>query len=257
MPHMVSRTLIVGITLYACTQTACNMVPRQRLRHSQIQTQQLYRQNRELVNEREIIQNELDIANQRLQNLVSEREHIQTRYVSLLKQVKGQPNPLAAGTVERFQELARQYPEFEFDPVTGISKFHSDILFNEGSDRLRQNALPILDEFAQIMNQGTARHLNILVVGHTDDQPVTKRTTAVKHPTNWHLSTDRANSVVLQLKQLGISDRRMGAAGYADNQPVVRNSESGSRQRNRRVEIYVLAPDAAIAGWEGHSNSRN
>jgi chemotaxis protein MotB len=42
----------------------------------------------------------------------------------------------------------------------------------------------------------------------------------------------------------------MGAAGYADNQPVVPNTDEKARSQNRRVEIFVLAPEAAIAGWD-------
>ena len=42
----------------------------------------------------------------------------------------------------------------------------------------------------------------------------------------------------------------MGAAGYSMYQPVVPNKDAPSRQKNRRVEIFVLAPDAAVAGWD-------
>ena len=42
----------------------------------------------------------------------------------------------------------------------------------------------------------------------------------------------------------------MGAAGYSMFQPVVPNSNDSARQKNRRVEIFVLAPDAVVAGWD-------
>ena len=100
------------------------------------------------------------------------------------------------------------------------------------------------------MNEGSARNLNLLVVGHTDDQPIDK--SKVHHPTNWHLSTDRADAVVLALTKAGIDGRRLGAAGYSKNQPLVPNTDDQARQRNRRVEIYVLAPDAVVAGWDPH-----
>jgi chemotaxis protein MotB len=92
--------------------------------------------------------------------------------------------------------------------------------------------------------------LNILVVGHTDDKPIRKRSTANRHPTNWHLSTNRANSVLLALAKSGISEGRMGVAGYSMFQPLAANSDKKSRAMNRRVEIYVLAPDAVVAGWD-------
>ena len=37
----------------------------------------------------------------------------------------------------------------------------------------------------------------------------------------WHLSTNRANSVVLQLKKLDIQESRMGAADCSNQRPVV------------------------------------
>ncbi|MEE2739452.1 MAG: OmpA family protein, partial [Planctomycetota bacterium] len=66
--------------------------------------------------------------------------------------------------------------------------------------------------------------------------------------TNWHLSAHRAISVQDFLQDSGVRASRMGVAGYGEHQPVEANSTNGSRQRNRRVEIYVLAPDAAVAG---------
>ena len=39
----------------------------------------------------------------------------------------------------------------------------------------------------------------------------------------------------------------MGVAGYSMFQPVAPNDSDESRQRNRRVEIYILAPDAQVA----------
>jgi chemotaxis protein MotB len=48
----------------------------------------------------------------------------------------------------------------------------------------------------------------------------------------------------------------MGAAGYSMYQPVVANKDEKSRQQNRRVEIFVLAPDAVVAGWDKGSERK-
>jgi chemotaxis protein MotB len=42
----------------------------------------------------------------------------------------------------------------------------------------------------------------------------------------------------------------MGVSGYGMHQPVEPNKTEASRARNRRVEIFVLAPDASVAGWD-------
>jgi chemotaxis protein MotB len=214
------------------------------------QAAELAARNLALEGEAARLASDLDISHQRLANLASERSSLHEKYVGLLKKANEQGSPLSPGTTHRFEELARRYPEFEFDPATGVSKFHSDVLFDTGSDVVKPGAHGMLQEFAQIMNAGDAQALKILVVGHTDDRPINPGPTQQRHPTNWHLSTDRADSVVLKLEKFGIHQQRMGAAGYSMFQPVAANDSDHSRQANRRVEIFVLAPDAVIAGWD-------
>ena len=66
--------------------------------------------------------------------------------------------------------------------------------------------------------------------------------------------------MVVSLAHNGINETRMGAAGYSMFQPVSDNKNEASRKKNRRVEIYLLAPDAQVAGWNRNgpqaSNSR-
>ena len=260
-----ARLLMLSLLgLAALMETGCGLVPRRILRQSQLQSMRLHQQRQLTAMERDQanqmaqqmaqrtaeLEANLQTANSRLNNLQAERSQLQQRYVSLLDQAKNQPSPLSSETTRRFEELARKYPQFEFDPVTGVSKFHSDILFTSGSADIKQEASPVLQEFASILNEGDAQRLNILVVGHTDDRPISKQKTAQQHPTNWHLSTNRAGNVVLSLAKAGITENRMGVAGYSMYQPVVENTNEQNRQQNRRVEIYVLAPDAQVAGWE-------
>ncbi|HAH43679.1 OmpA family protein [Gimesia sp.] len=271
MPILVRVCLLTAVSLFTISQSGCQRGPNAQLRQSMYRSQQLYDQNSELAMQRDQFQqsanalqherdqlamraqsleSNLSIANKRLDNLNSERSEMQQRYVSLMKKAKGQPSPLDGEATRRFQELADKYPDFEFDPHTGVSKFHSDILFSSGSDNLKPAAQEILNQFAAIMNDGNAKRLNVLVVGHTDDKPISKASTQRQHRTNWHLSTNRANSVVLTLSKFGVKQERMGSAGYSMFQPVVPNQNDSARQKNRRVEIFVLAPDAVVAGWD-------
>lgn len=250
---------VMGLLMF--TQTACNLVPHDVLRQSQLRARQLYEQNHSLAMEADSLktdngrlQNQLAIANRRIDNLNSERSTLHQRYAGLLNKVR--ENPLSDDANRRLEELQNKYPGFEFDPRTGVSKFHSDILFDSGIAKIKSSALPVLHDFAGILNEGDAKRLNILVVGHTDDKPIAKPSTRSKHPTNWHLSTNRADSVVLELSKLGIKQNRMGAAGYSMYQPLVANTDEKARQKNRRVEIYVLAPDAMVAGWDPASSAK-
>lgn len=257
------------LALLTVAAVGCQTVPQKVLRQSQMNARQLYAQNKALMAERDQcqkslaqalqekqqlqtraanLQRELEIANQQVRNLEAERKELHQKFVSMLNRgdIK---NPMSPETTSRFQELVKKYPNFEFDPVTGVSKFHSDILFDLGSDRIKPSAIPLLRDFAKILNTADARQFDILVVGHTDDLPIKRASTRAKHPTNLHLSTDRANSVVLQLQKLGIDPKRMGAAGYSMYQPIVPNTSPENRARNRRVEIYVLAPDSPVAAF--------
>ena len=238
IPVLLALSLTLGI--------GCNMVPQQTLRQSQVRAVQLAGQNRQLSRDNMALKSNLDVSNQRLANLNNERTLLQQRYVNLLKQ----QSPLSPEATRQLEALKKKYPLFQFDPKNGVSRIGVDILFNSGSDMVNKKTAPeILGEFARIMNQGDAKHLNILVVGHTDDRRIARANTRSKHATNWHLSTNRANAVLMSLQKLGIESSRLGVAGYGPNQPLVPNSDDAARQKNRRVEIFVLHSDAVVARW--------
>lgn len=238
------------------------------LQQSQLRAQQLYLQNRQLAwqnqalssmaaeraqleQQNQALKANLDLANQRLQNLQSANQQLEDKFRTHL--TASPVSPLNSDQTRRLEELRQKYPEFEFDPHTGVSKFSTDLLFASGKDEITPRSQQILAEFARIMNQPDVQNLKILVVGHTDNKPIGKPYTRAEHPTNWHLSTDRANAVVLALRKFGIAENRMGATGYGEWQPIASNDTEEGRQRNRRVEIFVLAPEASIAGWDDHT----
>lgn len=239
----------------------CGMGQRNALRQSQHRAMQLYQQNQslaaqgsmsagQLAAERDALRQQLGTMQQRLDNLQNERGELMQRYDSLVNSTKQSPSPLSENAANQLADLSQKYPGFEFDPRTGVSKFHSDLLFELGSSDVRPEGMNLLKDFAQIITQPDSQPLNILVVGHTDDTRVVRASTKAKHTDNWGLSTNRANEVVRALGKNGVADQRMGAAGYGPHQPIAANTDAASRQRNRRVEIFVLAPNAAVAGWE-------
>ena len=189
----------------------------------------------------------LDIANKRIDNLNAERAQMAERFKNT-----GRSNPLSDGANARFKDLSKRFPGISFDENTGVAKLDSDLLFDSGSDSVAKKAESLLREIAGILNQGDTKQLRVQIVGHTDDRPIAKAATKTRHPTNWHLSTNRANSVLIELKKFGIDQRRMRSSGAGEFEPIASNKDPNSRAKNRRVEIYVLAPDASdVAGaWE-------
>jgi chemotaxis protein MotB len=260
LPRTARFALVCVLGLLAFSQAGCNLVPRRQLSQAQLHTQQMYGQNRSLAQAQSQLAadnarlqqqvNELtasrDLLQQRLANAQGESSELRAKYAGLLKN----KSPLSGDATRAFEELQRKYPDFEFDPQTGVSKLASDLLFASGSAEINESALPRLRDIANILNRGDSQELNILVVGHTDDTRVVKPNTKAQHLDNWGLSTHRANAVLRALARDGIKEKRMGSAGYGPHQPIVQNSSEANRAKNRRVEIFVLAPNASLAGWE-------
>jgi chemotaxis protein MotB len=137
----------------------------------------------------------------------------------------------------------------QYDPQTGISKLDTDVLFDSGDASLKPNADKMLREFADVFQAPEASQLKIMVVGHTDSQGIKGREVRSKYPDNWHLSAGRALSVADRLRKAGIPESRMGVAGFGQHQPLAANDTTESRQRNRRVEIFVVGPETPVVGW--------
>jgi chemotaxis protein MotB len=111
------------------------------------------------------------------------------------------------------------------------------ILFDSGSAQLNDQSVAVLRDVAQAIE--SFDQYNIRVIGHSDSLPVVSMRNA--YPTNWELSSARASAAVRRLTELGIAPQRLSATGVADTRPQVPETDEGSRQRNRRIEI-VLEP---------------
>jgi chemotaxis protein MotB len=271
MSRRVRTCLLFTLTLAALPLVGCNHAPKNALRQSQLRAHQLYEQNRQLAMERNgmgmsqsqlaaekarleqqylATKQSLDAANARLENLQASNGQLEDQMRNIMLTNRPNSSPLSDDATLRLKKLKDKYPDFEFDPQTGVSKFSTDLLFNSGSDEIRPEAIKVITEFASIMNQSDAKHLKVLVSGHTDDRPVSKKNTQERHQDNMGLSAHRALSVLRTLRKSGIAESRMGVSGYGMHQPVEPNKTESSRARNRRVEIFVLAPDSTVAGWD-------
>ena len=149
----------------------------------------------------------------------------------------------------RLAELSRQLPGLRFDPESGIAKLSTDVLFETGKAELHGEGRRLLADFASVFEEPGNEQFRILLAGHTDNQRIKGREVRAKYPTNRHLSVARSLVVGEFLKHRGMPDDRIALAGYGMTQPIAPNDEPARRQKNRRVEIFVLPPDARVAGW--------
>ena len=77
------------------------------------------------------------------------------------------------------------------------------------------------------------------VEGHTDDVPISTS----RFPSNWELSAARAGSAVRYLSRGGVPASRLRAIGFADTRPLVPNTNTENRGKNRRIEFLFVRPD--------------
>lgn len=101
------------------------------------------------------------------------------------------------------------------------------ILFDSGSDRLKNESLPTLKSILALLQQDPK--LRFAVEGHTDDQGGK----AINQP----LSERRAAAVAAWLQGKGIAADRLTAKGYGDSKPMDKNTSAEGRANNRRVEF--------------------
>ena len=152
------------------------------------------------------------------------------------------PTPLS----NELSSLAAQNPDvLDFDAARGIVKFKSDVTFDAGSAVVLPKAKDVLTRFSRILDSASAGSYELLVAGHTDNTPVhNPETIRQGNKDNWYLSAHRAISVGHELIADGVSAKRLGVVGYADERPIASNATLSGKAQNRRVEVLILPTSA-------------
>ena len=120
--------------------------------------------------------------------------------------------------------------------------FESELLFDSasanlqsaGTEKLKQIGLTLMDT-----TQDIPADIDwiIQVEGHTDKRSIK----TVQYPSNWELSTARANSVLKLLLDLGFAPHRLSAAGYGEFYPLSDGDSDEDLQQNRRIELKLTS----------------
>ena len=160
--------------------------------------------------------------------------------IATMQQRLGVALPVELST--KLEDFAKANEQMvSFDANTGIVKFKSDLLFEKGSDKVATTATEAVKSLCGILNSEEGKKFDVIIAGHTDDIPILKPDTRAQHPTNWHLSADRAISVLDVMGTNNIDQKRMSVRGFSEYRPVAPNApgKKGNPQ-NRRVEIYIV-----------------
>lgn len=129
-----------------------------------------------------------------------------------------------------------------------IISFSDQMLFDKGDAALkRSEGRTSLTKLSRLMAEflgPTPGFKTIKVNGHTDEDAI--HTT--QFPSNWHLSSARATSVVYFLVQHGIAPGVLSATGFAEFRPVdPLGNVIREKAKKRRIEIELLYPEDWIA----------
>lgn len=115
-----------------------------------------------------------------------------------------------------------------------IVELPEGVLFDSAKAKLKDEGQATLEEVAEVLADIPDRQF--LVAGHTDNVPIR----SPRYPSNWELSAARGVNVAKFLAESGLAADRIGAAGFAANEPVASNETDEGRAKNRRIEIVLL-----------------
>ncbi len=169
--------------------------------------------------------------------LGGELEQAQKR-MEELKKAQAQAEARAA----QFRKLVTQFKaltdagklQVEIRENRMIVRLGDKILFDPGKTDLKPEGKEALTQVTAVLKDLPNR--NFQVAGHTDNVPIKSK----KFRSNWDLSTARAVEVLNFMVEKGMEAKRVSAAGYADQSPVVPNDTPENMGKNRRIEITLV-----------------
>jgi chemotaxis protein MotB len=109
------------------------------------------------------------------------------------------------------------------------------LLFNTASYQVKRGAYKLIAKLAAVIKSEPS--MDVMIEGHTDS--VTISNDVVQD--NWDLSVKRATSIVRLLEnKYNVAGSRLIASGRGSTVPLVDNSSSENRRKNRRTRIVIL-----------------
>jgi outer membrane protein OmpA-like peptidoglycan-associated protein len=143
----------------------------------------------------------------------------------------------AASSEQQAAELQRQIDALQAKATDrGLVLTLGDVLFATGRADLKSGASGNLNKLVAFLNKYPDR--TVLIEGYTDN--------VGSEDYNQALSERRADSVKSYLAEQGIGALRLSASGKGESDAVGSNDSATGRQQNRRVEVIISNPSAAL-----------
>jgi len=115
---------------------------------------------------------------------------------------------------------------------TPIVRINNQGLFGSGSAVVEDDDVPLLQKIGTALGRETG---TVVVTGYSDNQPIH----TLQFPSNFELSTARAQAAAAIMDQTIGDESRISAKGMGDAQPVASNDTAAGRAQNRRIEIVL------------------
>ena len=119
-----------------------------------------------------------------------------------------------------------------------VLQFPDNVFFDSGSAAIKTEAITTLDALKLIIADNQEYFDTVRIEGNTDNVPIS----STLYPTNWELSSARANSVLRYLYENPphiLDPTKLSSAGYGEFRPIDTNETPEGRARNRRVDIVI------------------
>lgn len=120
--------------------------------------------------------------------------------------------------------------------ATPIIRVADRTVFAPGSAAVQPASVPLLERIGAALKDQPG---SLTVLAYTDNHPI--RT--ARFPSNFQLSTARAEAVRAIITRAAGEPKRVSAQGRADADPVAPNTTAEGREQNRRIEIVLRRPD--------------
>ncbi len=200
-----------------------------------------------LSSEIDLLKNEITILNSALeaseQNLLTKELKIEVLGERLNKALTSKVFELQKYRSEFFGRLQDILGNREDIKIVGDRFiFESELLFDSGSATLQLQGKEKLKQIGQTLKETTMGIPDdidwiIQVEGHTDKNPIN----TIQFPSNWELSSARANTVLKLLLDLGFDPQRLSAAGYGEFYPIAFGEKETDYRQNRRIELKLTS----------------
>ncbi len=202
----------------------------------------------------EILSNQIDILQKEIALLNSALEASESQALIKDLEIEVLGEKLNKALTSKVFELQKYRSEFfgKLQSILGDRKdikivgdrfiFESELLFDSASADLQLAGKEKLSEIGLTLKETTNDIPSdidwiIMVEGHTDKKPIQ----TIRYPSNWELSSARANTVLKLLLELGFPPNRLASAGYGEFYPISNGETESDLQQNRRIELKLTS----------------